>query len=156
MLINYVAGDMFDETARNRAFAIDCNVEGVMNTVMGIAFRSRFPQMYAEYVRRCEAKPAELALGQVFTWKTPDGITIFNLAIHTSRFYTMAHVNVMEQAYREMRKQADAEGILQIAMPSIGGGMGNLNWDRSRKTLERAFAKWQGKLLVYTKGASKW
>jgi O-acetyl-ADP-ribose deacetylase (regulator of RNase III) len=156
MLINYVAGDLFGETNQNRVYAIDCNTEGVMNTQTGVIFRSRYPQMYSEYVRRCSANPSELALGQVFMWKGLDGTVVFNLAIQTSRFYTLAPINVIENAYREMRKLADAEEITSINMPPIGGGMGNLNWDRSRKALERAFGKWQGKLFIYMKGAGKW
>lgn len=156
MLIEYVAGDLFANQHHAKAFAIDCNTEGVMNTQMGIAFRQKYPLMYQEYLRRCEATPAELKLGDTFLWQGSDGTLIFNLAIHTSRFYTIAQNNIVENAFREMRKIADAESIASIAMPPLGGGMGNLNWDKSRRALERAFGKWQGKLFVYTKGAGKW
>jgi len=156
MLINYVAGDLFANENNAKALAVDCNTEGVMNTQMGIAFRQKFPLMFQEYHRRCEANPAELKLGEVFLWKSVDGTMIFNVAIQTSRFYTIAQMNIVENAFREMRKVADAEGITSIAMPPIGGGMGNLNWDKSRRALERAFGKWQGRLFVYMKGAGKW
>lgn len=156
MLINYVAGDLFANENKAKAFAIDCNIEGVMNTQMGIAFRNRYPQMYQEYVQLCQAEPRQFRLGHVFTWHAPDGMIVYNLAIHSSQFYSIAGVNVLDQAFREMRKQADAEGVTAIAMPSVGGGMGNLNWTRARKSLERAFNKWNGKLYVYTKSASRW
>lgn len=156
MLINYVAGDLFANENHAKAYAVDCNTEGVMNTQMGIAFRQKYPLMFQEYQRRCDAKPAELKLGEVFLWKGTDGTLIFNVAIQTNRFYSIAQMNIVENAFREMRKVADAEGITSIAMPPIGGGMGNLNWDKSRRALERAFGKWQGRLFVYMKGVGKW
>ena len=48
-----------------------------------------------------------------------------------------------------MRELADAENVPNIAMPRIGVGYGGLSWKKVRAIVERVFAGWSGKLIVY-------
>jgi O-acetyl-ADP-ribose deacetylase (regulator of RNase III) len=50
---------------------------------------------------------------------------------------------------KEMRRQADAEGITSIAMPRIGVGYGGLSWKKVRAIVEAVFGDWPGTLIVY-------
>jgi N-glycosidase YbiA len=50
---------------------------------------------------------------------------------------------------KEMRRQADAEGITSIAMPRIGVGYGGLSWKKVRAIVEAVFGDWPGTLVVY-------
>lgn len=48
-----------------------------------------------------------------------------------------------------MRELADTEGIKSIAIPRIGVGYGGLSWKKVRAIVERVFAHWSGRLIVY-------
>jgi hypothetical protein len=48
-----------------------------------------------------------------------------------------------------MRTQADAEGVISIAMPRIGEGHGGLSWRKVRAVIDCVFAVWPGTLYVY-------
>jgi len=151
MPIRYLAGDLFLNENEAKAFAQGCNIEGVMNTQISLAFRDRYPAMFLEYERRCLADPPELNLGDVFLWEARDGKWVFNLAVHENKFYKIASRKMLDRAFREMRRLADEHEIDSIAMPPIGAGMGALYWGKARSTLERAFRGWKGVLYVYVK-----
>jgi O-acetyl-ADP-ribose deacetylase (regulator of RNase III) len=50
---------------------------------------------------------------------------------------------------KEMRRQADAEGITSIAIPRIGVGYGGSSWKKVRAIVEAPFGDWLGTLVVY-------
>lgn len=151
MAIRYLAGDLFANEYEAKAFAQGCNIEGVMNTQVSLAFRDRYPAMFLEYERLCTADPPELELGSIFAWEARDGKWIFNLAVHENRFYKIVSRKLLDRAFREMRQLAEEREIDSIAMPPIGAGMGGLYWGKARSTLERAFRGWKGTLSVYVK-----
>jgi len=149
MAIQYIVGEMFTNENRARAFAHNCNCEGVMNTQLAVQFRNRYPKMYEEYRRMCEAE--EYKPGDVFLWQARDGMWVFNVATMEDRFLKLANRKTLEKAFREMRKQAEENSIESIAMPPLGEGIGGLYWGRTRRLLERAFKGWDGTLYVYVK-----
>src|SRR5262249_34840272 len=59
MPIEYVSGDLFDNAHDAQAFAHGCNCQGSMGAGIAKTFRSRYPEMYEEYRRRCKAEPRE-------------------------------------------------------------------------------------------------
>jgi len=60
-----------------------------------------------------------------------------------------ASYEAIETALKEMRGQADSEGITCIAMPRIGVGYGGLSWKKVRAIVEAVFGDWRGTLVVY-------
>ena len=151
MPIQYLAGDLFSNPNSAKAFAIDANCDGVMNTVVSVQFRNRYPAMYDEYRRMCEADPREFNPGDVFLWQARDGMWVFNVATTEDQFLKLAGKKALERAFAEMRKQAEANNITSIAMPPVGGGVGGLYWGRTRRIIERAFKGWKGTLFIYVK-----
>lgn len=155
MSINYIVGELLNDTRTVQAFAQGCNVEGIMNSHTSIMFRNRYPAMYQEYLELCEREDPEFTLGDVFLWQSPrDGIWVFNLAIEENSFCKVASNKVLEKSFQQMRALAEQENITSIAMPTVGGGVGGLNWGRASKLLERTFRKWKGDIFVYVKQPS--
>lgn len=151
MPIQYLAGDMFTNPHNARAFAVNLNPEGVMNTIAAVQLRNRYPKFYEEYRRLCDADPRELNPGDVFLWEARDGMWVISLVTEQDQFLKLANKKAIEQAFTEMRKQAEANNITSIAMPPVGAGVGGLNWGHARRMLERAFKGWKGTLFVYVK-----
>ena len=149
MPIQFVSGDLFANRFEAKALAHGCNCQGSMGAGVATGFRDRYPEMYAEYRRRCKANPREFNLGDAWLWKTDDKPWVFNLGTQEGIWRARASYEAIEAALRTMRVQADREGVRRIAIPKIGVGYGGLSWRKVRAIVEKAFAGWTGNLCVY-------
>jgi ribA/ribD-fused uncharacterized protein len=149
MPIRFVSGDLFDNAFGVRAFAHGCNCQGSMGAGIAKTFRARYPEMYEEYRRRCKAEPRRFNLGDCWLWKSDDRPWVFNLGTQEGYWRSRASYEAIEAALREVRRQADAEGITSIAIPPIGVGYGGLSWKKVRAIVEAVFDDWPGTLVVY-------
>jgi O-acetyl-ADP-ribose deacetylase (regulator of RNase III) len=147
--MQFVSGDLFANRFRAHALAHGCNCQGSMGAGVATGFRDRYPEMFAEYRRRCKAKPREFNLGDVFLWKAEGQPWVFNLATQEGVWRARASYEAIETALKGMREQADREGIPSIAIPRIGAGHGGLSWRKVRAIIEGVFADWPGTLYVY-------
>ncbi len=149
MPIRFVSGDLFDNEHDARAFAHGCNCQGSMGAGVAKTIRARYPTMYEEYRSRCKAEPRQFNLGDCWLWKADDQPWLFNLGTQEGYWRSRASYEAIETALKEMRRQADAEGIASIAMPRIGVGYGGLSWKKVRAIIEAVFKDWHGTLVVY-------
>jgi O-acetyl-ADP-ribose deacetylase (regulator of RNase III) len=149
MTIEFVAGDLFVNTHKVQAFAHGCNCQGSMGAGIAVGFRTRYPEMYEQYRARCKADPREFNLGDAWLWKTTDQPWVFNLGTQEQFWRARASYEAIEAALKQMRAQADAEGINSIAIPRIGVGYGGLSWKKVRAIVKNVFNDWVGRLVVY-------
>jgi O-acetyl-ADP-ribose deacetylase (regulator of RNase III) len=149
MTIQYVTGDLFLNRHNAQALAHGCNCKGAMGAGVARGFRERYPDMYEEYRLRCRAEPPQFNLGDSFFWKASNKPWVFNLATQEDYRHCRASCGAIEKALREMKRQADEEGIGSIAMPRIGAGYGGLSWENVRPVIEKVFDNWPGTLYVY-------
>jgi ribA/ribD-fused uncharacterized protein len=149
MPICFISGDLFDNEHGVLAFAHGCNCQGSMGAGVARTIRARYPEMHEEYRSRCKAKPRQFNLGDCWLWKADDQPWVFNLGTQKGYWRSRASYEAIETALREMRQQADAEGITSIAMPRIGVGYGGLSWKKVRAIVEAVFGDWPGSLVVY-------
>lgn len=149
MPIDFVSGDLFANRFKAQALAHGCNCQGSMGAGIATGFRDRFPEMYAEYRRRCKAEPREFNLGDAFLWKTDGQPWIFNLGTQEGVWRARASYEAIEAALGAMRQQANREAIRSIALPRIGAGYGGLSWRKVRVIVEKMFKDWSGNLYVY-------
>jgi len=148
--IEFVSGDLFANTHSAKAFAHGCNCQGSMGAGIAVGFRERYPEMYEQYRARCKAQPREFNLGDVWLWKAEEQPWVFNLG-HGGRCLACAgqltrQSRLLLVVWREL---ADAEGVQSIAIPRIGVGYGGLSWKKVRIIVEKVFAEWAGRLIVY-------
>jgi O-acetyl-ADP-ribose deacetylase (regulator of RNase III) len=149
MPIQYVSGDLFTNRFGARALAHGCNCQGSMGAGIATGFRDRYPEMYAEYRRRCKAEPRQFNLGDAWLWKAESLPWVFNLGTQEGVWRARASYQAIEAALTSMRTQADREGVTSIAFPRIGAGYGGLSWQKVRAIVEQVFADWPGTLHVY-------
>lgn len=151
MPTSFVRGDLFHYEGL-RALAHGCNCAGAMGKGIAVEFRSRFPNMYAAYKKRCTE--GQFRLGDVFEW-TEAGITVFNLGTQET-WKTKADIQAIERATREMIRSAEAAGVEKIGLPRIGAGLGGLPWETVRTVLMKIGGETSVELVVfeeYVKGA---
>lgn len=149
MPIQFVSGDLFVNRFQAQAFAHGCNCQGSMGAGIATGFRGRYPEMFAEYHRRCKAQPREFNLGDAYLWKSTNMPSVFNLGTQEGIWRARASYESIETALKSMMHQANREGITSIAIPRIGAGYGGLSWKKVRSIIESVFNTWSGTLYVY-------
>ena len=154
MPIHYIEGDLLENEHEVRAYAIESNTEGLMNTQIAVQFRTRYPRLFEGYRAHCLDETVTYEPGDIFIWEDRTGLVVYNLAIFTDPYLTLADRPVLEQAIAELRRLVDERGLESLAMPPIGAGMGALNWRHARKILEDAFNNYEGDVYVYVKNKS--
>ena len=140
-------GDLF-ATPGLTALAHGCNCEGAMGKGIAVAFRERWPEMYAAYRQRC--RDGRFGLGDVFLWEL-DGVSVFNLGTQETwrrAGRDRAELPAIRRAVAEMIRLAEARGLAEIALPRIGAGLGGLDWAEVRALLEELAAETPVRLLV--------
>ncbi len=149
MPIEFVSGDLFANAHGVQAFAHGCNCQGSMGAGVAKGFRERNPEMFEQYRERCKADPRQFNLGDAWFWKADGLPSVFNLGTQERFWHARASYEAVEQALLTMRELAASEGITSIAIPRIGVGYGGLSWKKVRVIVERVFADWPGRLVVY-------
>ena len=150
--ITYADGDLFANEQEAKAIAFGCHPEGEMNTEITIKLRNKYPDLYAEYLRRCEDK--SFKPGSLISWEARDGMKVFILGTQKDKYLAVASGKQIERAFRSMREEMEAAELDKIVMPPLGSGLGALQWHRSRRNLERVFKGWNGNIFVYMKPVS--
>lgn len=141
--VEFRVGDLF--AADLPAIGHGCNCAGAMGRGIAVEFRRRWPEMYAEYKRRCG--DGSFTLGEIFAWDAGDRV-VFNLATQRT-WRTKAELWAIDAAVRKMIAWAESQGVAVIGLPRIGSGLGGLDWPEVARTLEAAADGSDVRLVVF-------
>ena len=144
MPTTFVKGDLFAASGLD-ALAHGCNCAGAMGKGIAVEFRKRFPDMYAEYKKRCAH--GRFNLGDVFAWHQ-GSITVFNLGTQKT-WRTKADLTVVKTALEAMIQLAEQAGIQRVGLPRIGAGLGGLAWQSVRSELAAVGDSTSVELIVF-------
>jgi len=131
-MIQIITGDIFKSKAQTLVNTV--NTVGVMGKGIALGFKERFPDMYADYQKRCKA--GDVALGKPYLYRRPQPPWILN-------FPTKEHwrsVSRLEDIIRGLQYLASHYrewGITSLAVPPLGCGQGQLEWRVVGRTLYR-------------------
>ena len=129
--VRIVRGDLLK--SRQQAVVNTVNTVGVMGKGIALAFKKRYPEMYLDYVRRCDRD--EVRLGEPYAYQADDHLIInFPTKGHwrsVSRLDDIIHgLEHLKAHYKEW-------GVESIAVPPLGCGNGQLEWDVVKRELVR-------------------
>ena len=116
--------DLFNSGAQTLVNPV--NVNGVMGKGLALEFRNRYPEMFKAYRRACLDKVFERK--GIFVWTEPDGKKILCLPTKVNWWQPSKLVwidnglEIIARDYKEL-------GITSLALPAIGCGNGQLNWE---------------------------
>jgi O-acetyl-ADP-ribose deacetylase (regulator of RNase III) len=139
-----VKGDLFN-TPGIQAFAHGCNCAGTMDAGVSVAFKKRWPAMFADYAARCA--DGRVHLGDVVVWSEGE-VSVYSLAIQ-EHWKTRAKLAALTRALRRMVSLAEHGGIAQVGLPRIGAGLGGLDWTRVKSVLEEVGGETQVTMVVF-------
>src|SRR6266516_3463365 len=122
-LVKVMSGDLLASKAQTLVNTVNC--VGIMGKGIALAFKRRYPEMFKDYVRRCER--GEVQLGRPYVYRADDHqILNFPTKQHwraVSRLEDIiAGLEYLEAHYREW-------GLTSIAVPPLGCGNGQLEWE---------------------------
>jgi len=133
--VTLTSGNVLDSRAQTLVNTVNC--VGVMGKGIALAFKRRYPEMFQDYVARCDRK--EVQLGRPYLYKSDDHWIInFPTKDHwraVSRLQDIIDgLNHLEEHYRDW-------GITSLAVPPLGCGNGQLEWKVVGPTLIRHLAR---------------
>jgi len=125
-------GDMFESKAQTLVNTVNC--VGIMGKGIALEFKKRFPDMFEDYVKRCEAKQVRLGRPYLFKRMFPPWILNFPTKDH---WRSVSRLQDIVEGLRYLRQHYKEWGITSLAVPPLGCGHGQLEWRVVGPTLYR-------------------
>ncbi|MGW1036845.1 type II toxin-antitoxin system antitoxin DNA ADP-ribosyl glycohydrolase DarG [Streptomyces antibioticus] len=120
--VQLVQGDLLK--SRMHALVNTVNTVGVMGKGIALAFKKRYPEMYADYVRRCKA--GEVKLGKPYVFDAGDHLVInFPTKGH---WRSVSRLDDIIAGLDYLGANYEAWGVKSLAVPPLGCGNGQLEW----------------------------
>jgi O-acetyl-ADP-ribose deacetylase (regulator of RNase III)/uncharacterized protein YwgA len=115
-------GDILNSQAQTLVNTVNC--VGVMGKGIALAFKRRFPTMFAEYSAKCSR--GEVKLGQPYLYR---GLDHWVLNFPTKEHWRgVSRLDDIVRGLEHLKSNCSAWNITSIAMPPLGCGNGELDW----------------------------
>lgn len=132
MITKVLVGNLFESEAQTLTNTV--NTVGIMGKGIALEFKRRFPDMYRDYVRRCERHEVQLGEPYVFATIMPPWVLNFPTKAH---WRNVARLSDIEAGLEHLARHYQEWGITSLAVPPLGCGEGQLEWRAVGKTLYR-------------------
>jgi O-acetyl-ADP-ribose deacetylase (regulator of RNase III)/uncharacterized protein YwgA len=134
-MIRVLIGDIFESRAQTLVNTV--NTVGVMGKGIALGFRRHFPEMYEDYVRRCERK--EVRMGRPYLYKqlAPPHVINFPTKEH---WRSVSKLSDITDGLTYLEAHISEWGVTSVAIPPLGCGEGQLEWRVVGPTLYRHVA----------------
>jgi O-acetyl-ADP-ribose deacetylase (regulator of RNase III) len=121
--IQYLKGDIFDSKAQVIVNTVNC--QGVMGKGLALAFKERFPDMFAVYQHDCKSGKLHIGRPTIYAKSTP---WILNFPTKNHWRYP-SKLEYLEKSLEFLLAHYKKVGITSIAFPKLGAQNGKLSWD---------------------------
>lgn len=142
--VHIKVGNLLESDAQTLVNTV--NTVGVMGKGIALAFKAQFPDMYADYVRRCASNEVQLGRPYLYRGLFPPYILNFPTKDHWRSHSRLTDIvdglEHLERNYREW-------GIESLAVPPLGCGNGGLDWSVVGPTLYKYLAKLEIPVELY-------
>src|ERR1039457_4378235 len=135
-MVTTKTGDMFSSEAQTLVNTVNC--VGVMGKGVALAFKERFPEMYRDYVRLCDARRVQL--GEPYLYKQLTGPWILNFPTK-DHWRSVSRLSDIIRGLQYLEEHYEEWGITSLAVPPLGCGQGGLEWRVVGPTLYRHLSR---------------
>jgi O-acetyl-ADP-ribose deacetylase (regulator of RNase III)/uncharacterized protein YwgA len=142
--LTVVDGDLFESKAQTLINTV--NTVGVMGKGVALEFKKRFPEMYQDYVRRCER--GEVKLGRPYLFKQLVQPWVLNFPTK-GHWRAVSRLSDIEAGLHYLKRHYKEWGITSLAAPPLGCGNGGLEWRIVGPTLYRHFSTFDIPVEMY-------
>lgn len=130
-----LVGDILQSKAQTLINTVNC--VGVMGKGIALEFKKRFPEMYADYLARCERGEVKPGLPSLYRTLLPPQIVNFPTKDH---WKSVSKLSDIERGLEYLLAHYREWGVQSLAIPPLGCGNGQLEW-RAVGPLIYRFAK---------------
>jgi len=148
-MIHEVEGDICLTRAQALAHGVSPNDH--FDVGLALALREMWPAMakdFRHYAHQTHPKPGEL-----WTYQTANGRTIFNLLTqegdHAASSSGRASLPNVNHALRRLRHEIEARGIRSVALPRLSTGAGGLAWNEVKPLISQHLGDLGVPVFVY-------
>lgn len=141
-MIRVRVGDLFQSQAQTWVNTVNC--VGVMGKGIALGFKKRFPRMFEDYAKRCQR--GDVRLGHPYVYRIrreplliaegppepPELIVNFPTKEH---WRSVSKLSAIVAGLERLREHHEEWGITSMAVPPLGCGHGQLDWDVVGPTL---------------------
>jgi O-acetyl-ADP-ribose deacetylase (regulator of RNase III)/uncharacterized protein YwgA len=121
--LKVTTGDIFESGAQTLVNTV--NTEGVMGKGIALQFKNRYPDMYADYVERCDRDEVKLGEPYIYRERLYPWIINFPTKKH---WRSISRVEDIEAGLDHLEAHYLDWGVTSLAMPPLGCGEGGLEW----------------------------
>lgn len=139
-----LVGDIFKSDAQTLVNTVNC--VGVMGKGLALEFKKRFPEMYEDYAERCKYGKVRLGKPYIFKRLIKPWILLFPTKDH---WRSVSKLSDIEEGLKYLEKHYKEWGISSLAVPPLGCGLGELNWQIVGPTLYRHIRKLEIPVQLY-------
>jgi O-acetyl-ADP-ribose deacetylase (regulator of RNase III)/uncharacterized protein YwgA len=122
-MIRVLTGNMLESHAQTLVNTVNC--VGVMGKGIALQFKKKFPEMYKDYVARCERK--EVELGKPYLYKSLVLPWVLNFPTK-DHWRSVARLDDIIRGLEYLLQHYKEWGITSLAVPPLGCGQGQLEW----------------------------
>jgi O-acetyl-ADP-ribose deacetylase (regulator of RNase III)/uncharacterized protein YwgA len=121
--IKILIGDLLQSGTQTLVNTVNC--VGVMGKGIALEFKKKFPDMFADYTRRCEL--GEVRPGEPYLYRSvlPPQIINFPTKDH---WKSVSRIEDIERGLRILAERYREWDVASIAVPPLGCGNGQLEW----------------------------
>jgi O-acetyl-ADP-ribose deacetylase (regulator of RNase III) len=122
-MVQILFGDIFNSKAQTLVNPVNC--AGIMGKGLALAFKNKYSDMFMDYEQKC--KHGFVRLGKPYFYKSlfPPYILLFPTKDH---WRSVSNIHAIEDGLQYLKKNYNDWGITSIAVPSLGCGLGELDW----------------------------
>jgi O-acetyl-ADP-ribose deacetylase (regulator of RNase III) len=135
-MVNLVTGNLFDSEAQTLVNAVNC--VGMMGKGIALAFKRRYPAMFADYAARC--KEGRVRLGEPYLYRGESLPWMLNFPTK-GHWRSAAKLEDIVAGLTYLEARYRAWGITSLAVPALGCGAGQLAWDVVGPVLQEALGR---------------
>lgn len=121
--MNIFVGDILKSKAQTLINTVNC--VGIMGKGIALEFKTRFPEMFKDYVERCERKEVKLGVPYLFERSAPPNIINFPTKDH---WKSVSRIDDIERGLQYLLDYYKKWGVTSLAIPPLGCGNGQLEW----------------------------
>lgn len=142
-----VSGDIFASGAQTLGNAVNCR--GVMGAGIAKVFRERYPTMFADYRKRCQA--GEVVLGRPYLWTSANASQeprVLNFPTK-DHWQESSRLQPIVDGLLYLRAHYHEWGITSLALPALGCGLGGLTFAEMQPLLVEHLREFDIPVLIY-------
>jgi O-acetyl-ADP-ribose deacetylase (regulator of RNase III) len=131
--ITFKQGSIFESNMQTLTNTV--NTTGVMGKGIAKEFKSKFPAMFLDYKNKCKLNL--VVVGEPYLWIPRLDNQKWVLNFPTKKHWSgNSKAEWIEQGLNRLVKNYKDWGILSLAIPALGSGLGNLKWQAIQPLME--------------------